>query len=133
MLQDFKSVSDHFSHLNSHFKVKKWLQLFLRTYYILQYIILQIWLDYTSMAKNFSSHQLFDLVTLRKKCPFSELFLSAFFPHFPAFGLNTERYFISSVFRLNAGKCGKKADQNNSEYRHFLNSVIFTTDFQFRS
>ena len=29
---------------------------------------------------------------LRKKCPYSELFWSAFFPNFPAFGLNTERY-----------------------------------------
>ena len=30
--------------------------------------------------------------SLRKKCPYSELFWSAFFPHFPTFGLNTERY-----------------------------------------
>ena len=29
---------------------------------------------------------------LRKKCPYSELFWSAFYPNFPAFGLNTERY-----------------------------------------
>ena len=50
---------------------------------------------------------------LHKKCQYSELFWSAFFPHFPAFGLNTERY---SVFSPNAGKCGKNADQNNSEY-----------------
>ena len=28
-------------------------------------------------------------LTLRKKCPYSELFCSAFFPHFSAFGLNT--------------------------------------------
>ena len=28
---------------------------------------------------------------LRKKCPYFELFWSAFFPHFPAFGLNTEK------------------------------------------
>ena len=30
--------------------------------------------------------------TLRKKSPYSELFWSAFFPAFPVFGLNTERY-----------------------------------------
>ena len=49
---------------------------------------------------------------LRKKCPCSELFWSAFFPHFPAFGLNTERYGeYLSVFSPNAGKCGKNADQ----------------------
>ena len=27
------------------------------------------------------------------------------------------------VFSSNAGKCGKNADQNNSEYRHFLRSM----------
>ena len=32
------------------------------------------------------------IYSLRKKCPFSELFRSAFFPHFPAFGMNMERY-----------------------------------------
>ena len=64
---------------------------------------------------------------LRKKCPCSELFWSAFFPHFPAFGLNTERY---GVFSPNAEKCGKNADQNNSEYGHFLRSVQLTTFFQ---
>ena len=48
---------------------------------------------------------------LRKKCPYFELFWSAFFPHFPAFGLNTE-------------KCGKNADQNNSEYGQFLRSEL---------
>ena len=32
-------------------------------------------------------------------------------PHFPAFGLNTERY-------------GENEDQNNSEYGHFLCSDI---------
>ena len=37
--------------------------------------------------------------TLRKKYPYSELFWSAFFPHFPAFRLNTERC---------SGKSGKK-------------------------
>ena len=29
-----------------------------------------------------------------------------------------------SVFSQNAGKCVKKEDQNNSEYGHFLRSVI---------
>ena len=35
--------------------------------------------------------------------------------------LNVTAYY--SVFRPNAGKCGKNADQNNSEYGHFLRSV----------
>ena len=55
--------------------------------------------------------------SLRKKCPYSELFWSAFFPQ-----SDWIRRYIPyfSVFSLNAGKCGKNADQNNSEYRHFL-------------
>ena len=63
--------------------------------------------------------------TLRKKCPYSELFWSAFFPHLPAFGLNTQRQCVScylSVFSPNTGKCGENADQNNSKYRHLLRS-----------
>ena len=51
------------------------------------------------------------MISLDKKCLYSELFWSAFFPHFPAFGLNTD-----------AGKCGKNADQNTSEYGLFLRS-----------
>ena len=69
---------------------------------------------------NFSSHlwiifwvNTFLNISLRTKCPYSELFWSAFFPHFPAFRLNTP----------NAGTCGKNADQNNSEYGHFLRSI----------
>ena len=36
-------------------------------------------------------------------------------PHFPSFGLNTERYPYSVRIQENA-------DQNNSEYGHFLSS-----------
>ena len=39
-----------------------------------------------------------------KKCLYLELFWSEFFPHFLAFGLNTERYFVS--LRMHS-KCGK--------------------------
>ena len=66
---------------------------------------------------------------LRKKSSYSELFWSAFFPHFPAFGLSTKRYSVSlpyhSVFCPNAGKCGRNADHNNSEYELFLRSGGF--------
>ena len=60
------------------------------------------------------------ILTLRKKCPYSKLFWSAFSPHFPAFGLNAERYRLS--LRIQS-ECGKNADQNNSEYELFLRSV----------
>ena len=46
---------------------------------------------------------------LRKKSPYSELFWSTFFPDFPSFGLNTERY---------SGP--KNADQNISNIRFKL-------------
>ena len=36
-------------------------------------------------------------IPLRKKSSYSELFWSAFFPDFPAFGLNTERYWIRKI------------------------------------
>ena len=62
---------------------------------------------------------------MRKKCPYSELLWSAYFLHFPAFGLNTP---CLSVFSPNAGKCGKNADQNNPKYRLFLHSERFTFD-----
>ena len=58
--------------------------------------------------------------TLRKKCPYSELSWSAFFPHFPPFGLNTP---YLSILSPNTGKCGKNVDQNKSEHGHFLRSV----------
>ena len=38
--------------------------------------------------------------TRRKKSPYLELFWSAFFPDFPAFGLNTERYFSISPYSV---------------------------------
>ena len=63
---------------------------------------------------------------MRKRCPYSELFWSAFFPYFPAFGLNTEKY--GAVFSPNAGKCRKNADQKNSEYGHFLGSAKFNIE-----
>ena len=43
-------------------------------------------------------------VTQRRKYPYSELFWSGFFPHFPAFGLNTERYSVSLRIQSECGK-----------------------------
>ena len=62
-------------------------------------------------------------LTLRKTFPYLELFWSAFFPHFPAFGVNTKRYGVSLRIQSKCRKCGKNVDQNNSEYGHFLRSV----------
>ena len=53
--------------------------------------------------------------SLLKKSPYSELFLLAFFPHFLAFGLNTERYSVSLRIHSECEKMRKNADQNNSE------------------
>ena len=46
--------------------------------------------------------------TLHKKCSYSVLFRSAFFPHFPAFGLNTERYSLSLRIQSKCGKIREK-------------------------
>ena len=59
-------------------------------------------------------------------CPYLELFWSAFFPHFPAFGLKTERYGVSVRIQSEYGKMRENVDQNNSEYEHFLSSVMIT-------
>ena len=53
-------------------------------------------------------------LSLRKKSPYSDLFWSVFFPDFPTFGLNTEKYFsvsrvslrIQSEYRKIREKCG---------------------------
>ena len=42
-------------------------------------------------------------------------------PHFPAFGLNTERYSVSPY----SVRMQKNVDHNNSEYGHFSRSVLF--------
>ena len=44
--------------------------------------------------------------TLRKKCPYSELYWSILFLHFPVFELNTERYGVSFRMRNMREKCG---------------------------
>ena len=77
-------------------------------------------LTYVFMSKVTQKGMKVELTTLRKKSPYLGLFWSAFFPHFPAFGL--------SVFSPNAGKCRKNADQNNSEYGNFLRSVMQMRD-----
>ena len=59
-------------------------------------------------------------ITIREKYPYSELFWSVFFPHFPAFGLNTKGYGVSLCIQ---SECGKNADLNNFEYGHLLCSV----------
>ena len=56
---------------------------------------------------------------LRKNCLHSELFWSAFFPHFPAFRRSTETEYLS-VFSPNAGN----VSQNNSEYGHFIHNGL---------
>ena len=65
-------------------------------------------------AKTSSSKQ-----TLHKMYPYQELFWSAFSPHFPAFGLNTERYCISPYsvrMRENAGKMRTRITPNTDSF-----------------
>ena len=59
-------------------------------------------------------NHLIDLHILRKKSPYSELFWSAFFPHFPAFGLNTER--LSLRIQENARKVRTRITSNTDTF-----------------
>ena len=56
-------------------------------------------------------------VSLREKCPYSELFWSVFSRIRPKYGEILRIYLYSARMRENA-------DQNNFEYEHFLRSYI---------
>ena len=47
-------------------------------------------------------------------------------PHFPAFGLNKERYSVSLRIQSECGKIRENADQNNSEYGLFFYTVLMS-------
>ena len=55
-------------------------------------------------------------LSLRKKCPYSELFWSVFFP------IRTEYGEIQSISPCSV-RTRENMDQNNSEYGHFSRSV----------
>ena len=81
----------------------------------------QIWVRITPNTETFYAVQDSDAeLLLFKSFPYSELFWSAFVPHFPTFGLNTERCGVS--LRIHS-ECEKNTGQNNSEYGHFLHSA----------
>ena len=50
--------------------------------------------------------------SLRKKCPYSEFFG----PHFPAFGLNTERYSVSLRIQSECGKIPTRITSNTGTF-----------------
>ena len=54
--------------------------------------------------------------SLLKKSPYSELFLLAFFPHFLAFGLNTERYSVSLRIHSECGKMPTRITPNTDPF-----------------
>ena len=65
-------------------------------------------------------------LTLRKKCPYSESFWSAFFPDFSAFGLNTERHGISPYsvqMQENVGKMWTRITSNTDIFYAVFFSV----------
>ena len=51
-------------------------------------------------------------ISLRKKCPYSELFWS----YFPAFGLNTERYRVSLRIQSECGKIRTRITPNTDTF-----------------
>ena len=67
------------------------------------------------------------LSSLSKKCPCSELLWSAFFPHFLAFGLITERYAVFSPNEENAKKMWTRITPNTDTFYavHVYSSFMF--------
>ena len=61
--------------------------------------------------------------TLREKCPYSELFWSAF----PEFGLNTERYFVSLRIQSECGKMQIRITPNADTFY----AVLFIWSYTF--
>ena len=62
--------------------------------------------------------------TLRKKCPYSKLFWSAFFPQFPALGLNTGIAPYSVRMPENAGKMLTRITSNTDTF-YTVKSLIW--------
>ena len=60
---------------------------------------------------------------LHKKCPYSVLFWSTFFPHFPAVGLNTEEY---GVFLRIQSECEKMRKRITNAKIIWLHVVVLT-------
>ena len=70
--------------------------------------------------------------TLPKKSPYSELFWSAFSPHFLAFGLNTERYGVSLRIKSECGKMRTAITPNTDTFYgvSFTYSLILSAHLQ---
>ena len=66
---------------------------------------------------------------MREKSPFSELFWSAFLPHFPTFGLNTERYGVSLRIQSECGKMQGKMRTRITPYTDTFYAVIVAKIF----
>ena len=68
-------------------------------------------------------HRQIELHCVKSVCiwSYSGMHFSRIFPHLDWIRKDTE---YLSVFSQNAGKCGKNADQNNSEYGYFLRSDV---------
>ena len=54
--------------------------------------------------------------SLRKKSPYSELLWSTFFMHFPAFGLNAERYGVSLRIQYECRKMRTRKSPNTDTF-----------------
>ena len=64
-------------------------------------------------------------LSLREKCPNTDFFSG---PYFPAFGLNTDRYFVS--LRIQS-ECEKIRTRKNSVFEHLSRSLFYLLSFTF--
>ena len=76
------------------------------------------WVKYYETIKFLKFYCRFHDLTLRKKCPYAELFWSVFSR------IRTE---YGEILRISpySVRMQENTDQNNSKYWHFLRSVIF--------
>ena len=74
---------------------------------------------FSATVASYLKHRLSSL-PLGEKCPYSELFWS----DSPAFGLNMDRYSVSLRITPYSFRMRENTNQNNSDYGHFLHSVL---------
>ena len=101
-IKDFCEIGD--------FHIKKQIMMAIFCYFTKRWDLFNYFLLFSfQQLVNYNFTQKYDIFqTLRKKCLYSELLWSAFFLHFPEFGLYTERYGVPLCIQSECGKMREK-------------------------
>ena len=79
-------------------------------------------IDIDKLLMKISKHR-----ALRRKSQSSDLFSSAFFPHFPTFGLNTDSPYLV-LMRKNAGKMRTRITPNTDSFYAVFSRIFPHSD-----